>query len=108
MHDGTLMIRPVFGKRKDFPTSAELPATVTNTCLKVYPNPASQYIRIELETVSSDYDVEIYGAIGKLYYRAPYSDNDIDVSGFDPGLYIVRIIHRKSGRVDTQKVVVNR
>jgi len=110
VNEGTLMIRPVMGKRKDFPTSVELPATVANTRLKVYPNPASQYIRIELETsenvVSTDYDVELYGITGQLHFRAPFTGNQIDVSGFDSGIYLVRVIHRKSGIAQTQKVTI--
>ena len=112
IHDGTLMIRPVMGKRKDFPTSAELPVMVVNTGMKVYPNPASQYIRIGLETeaaiVFSDYHIEIYDIVGRLRYRAPYSGNDMDVSGFEQGLYFVRAIHIKSGIVQTQKVMIVR
>jgi len=112
INDGTLMIRPVFGKRKDFPTPAKEPAMTANTRLKIYPNPASQHIRIELETEAAiafwDYDVEIYGITGQLHYRAPYSGNDIDVSGFEPGFYLVRMIHRKSGKTHVQKVVVER
>ena len=111
-NDGTLMIRPVLGKRKDFPTSAEMPAMVANTSMKIYPNPASQLIRIELETeaaiVSSDYDVEIYDITGRLRYRSPYTDNHIDVSRFEPGFYLVRVIHKKSGNIQIQKVTIVR
>jgi len=111
INDGVLMIRPVMGNRKDFPTSVEMPATIADNLMKVYPNPASQYIRIELETsktiVYPDYDVELYGVTGQLLFRAPFTDNYIDVSGFESGLYFVRIIHRKSGIKQTQKVVIS-
>ena len=110
INDGALMIRPVMGKRKDFATSTELPATVTDSRMKLYPNPASQHVRIELETTEaflpSDYHVEIYDVTGRLRYREPYTDGDMDVSRFEPGLYIVRVIHRKSGNVQTQKLVI--
>jgi hypothetical protein len=114
INDGTLMIRPVMGKKKDFPTSTDdpLPATVADTRLKVYPNPASHHMRVELETldavISSDYSVEIYGATGRLRYRASYTGDDIDVSRFEPGLYLVRLIHGKSGVALTQKVMISR
>ena len=110
INDGALMIRPVMGKRKDFPTWAESPATVTDTRLKVYPNPASQYIRIEMETlkdiVFADYDVELYAVTGQLRYRAPFTGENIDVSGLESGLYLVRVVHRKLGYVQMQKVVI--
>ena len=112
INEGTLMVRPVFGKKKDFPTSSELFLSVANARMNVYPNPASQYIRIELENgtaiVSSDYYVEIYDVTGRLHYRAPYTGEQVEVSGFEPGLYIVRLIHRRSGSAQTQKIVVNR
>ena len=111
INDGVLMIRPVMGKRKDFPTSVELPATIADTRIKVYPNPASQHIHIELETsqtfVYKDYDVALYNVSGQLRYHAPFTGNHIDVSSFDPGLYFVQIIHRKSGITHTQKVIVS-
>jgi hypothetical protein len=84
--------------------------TVTDSRLKLYPNPASQYMRIELETpepvVVSDYLVEIYGITGQLHARVPYTGNDIDISGYAPGLYIVRLIHGKSGKSHTQKIII--
>jgi len=107
IHDGTLMIRPVLGKRKNLITQVEQPATVTNTRMIVYPNPASQRIRIVSETfISSDYDVELYNVAGRLLYRAPFTNDHIDVSSFEPGFYIVRIIHRKSGVFQSQKLVI--
>ena len=112
INDGTLMIRPVMGKRIDFATSAELPVAVADTRMKLYPNPASQQVRIELETqendIPSDYHVEMYDAAGRLRYREPYTGEYIDVNGFEQGWYIVRVIHRRSGNVQTQKLVIIR
>jgi len=111
-HDGTLMIRPVFGKRTDFPTSAELPATLADTRMKIYPNPASQHIRIELETlepdIPSDYDVHLYNIAGRLVYRVSFTNDYIDVGRFEPGCYIVSLIHRKSGKRQSQKLIITR
>ena len=104
------MIRPVFGKRKDFATSVENPATAMDVRMKLYPNPASQYVRIELETLEpaifSDYLLEIYDTNGRLCHRAPYTNKEKDVSNFDAGLYLIRLVHRKSGYSQTQKLVI--
>ena len=112
INNGTLMIRPIMGKRKDFPTSAEQPATATNTRINIYPNPASQNIRITLETfepvISSDYDTALYSVTGQLCYRAPLTNDYIDVSSFESGFYIVRVIHRKTGIMQSQKLIIIR
>jgi hypothetical protein len=109
VNDGTLMIRPVVGKRADIATSA--PATGIpgkKAAITIYPNPASQYIRVAVEN-TPDYDMEIYGQTGRLRYRGTVNvAADIDVSRFEPGLYIIRLIHRKTGYVQTQKLLIIR
>jgi len=110
INNGALMIRPVVGKRKDFATSVEIPAMVVDVRLKLYPNPASQYVRIQLDTLEpaifSDFMVEIYDMNGRLCERAPFTGNEKDVSGLDAGLYLVRLVHRKSGYTQTQKLII--
>ena len=113
--DGTLMIRPVMGKRKDLPTSAEQPATVADIRMKLYPNPASQLVRIELETldtalspVSQYCNIEIYDITGKLRYHAPYTSQYIDVAGFEQGLYLVRLINKKLWQIHTDRLLIIR
>ena len=112
INNGTLMIRPVMGKRKGLLTSSELPAMYQNNIFKVYPNPAVQQIRIKWETfetlVPTDYDVEIYDVTGRLRKRELFTDNYLDVSSLEVGIYFLRVIHRKSGNVETQKVMIYR
>ena len=108
-NNGVLMVRPVVGQRQRLVTSAEEPAMPASAEMKIYPNPASQYVRIETETIiSSDYHVEIYDVAGRLSHSAQYTDEYIDVSGLEPGLHIVRLINRKSGNVQTQKMMIYR
>jgi hypothetical protein len=113
INDGTLMIRPVLGKKLDVPTSVEdLPATMAHTRMTVFPNPASLKINIRLETlentVLSDYHAEIYDLSGRLLYRAPFTGENIDVGGFEPGLYVVRLLHKRLGNVQSQKLMIER
>jgi hypothetical protein len=48
----------------------------------------------------------MYDISGRLHHRAPYKDDDIDVSGFETGLYIVRLTHRKTGISQNQKLII--
>ena len=108
-NDGTLMIRPVLGPMNVI-SSNELPEMNENI-MKLYPNPASQHVRIEIETsetvIHADYHVEIYDSAGRLHYSAPYTAEYIDVSAFEAGMYIVRLIDRKTGNVHVQKLIVS-
>ena len=111
-NNGTLMIRPVLGKRDDLQTPAELPALAANTQIKIYPNPASQLIRIEIDTsdeiVFTDYEIEIFDVVGRLLYRTPYTNDYIDVSGLESGFYLIRLINRKTMQFQTERLVIFR
>ncbi len=112
MNDGTLMIRPVFGKRSDYPTSVIPPRTADKIGMKIYPNPASQQIYIAFDAFAeinpSEYDAEIYAQTGRLRYRGTLDGLPIDVSRFEPGVYIVRLVHKKSGHTQSQKILIFR
>lgn len=57
------------------------------TTLSVYPNPASDIIRIEN---GSDETVEIYNATGQLVMSVEANDGNISVSGLPSGLYLLK------------------
>jgi hypothetical protein len=109
-NNGTLMIRPVIGKRKNFSTSTETP-NISNTDIIMYPNPASQYIRIVFETLEisdyRDYRIEIYDTAGRLHRSLPYIDAPIDVSMLKSGIYIVNVLHKKSRNIKALKLIIN-
>jgi hypothetical protein len=107
---GTLMIRPYVGKPLNWATAAPTPAKKTSG-LKIYPNPASQYIRVEItesEPPQGIYDLEIYGSAGQLRSRCSFTGDIIDISPLEQGLYIVCLVHRKTGQTWKQRLVVIR
>lgn len=110
-NNGTLMIRPIVGKRLDIPTSIPNPEEKrAGKDIKIYPNPASQYIYIEtaIEIQPQDYHVEIYGENGQLRYRALFMGNYINVSHLEQGLYVVCLVHQRQKYIWTQKIVIIR
>jgi len=79
----------------------------------LYPNPASQFVRIGLETgetgeagVFTNYDVEIYDITGRLRYRVPFTDEYIDLNKFETGMYLVRLMNRKLWQIQTEKLMI--
>lgn len=57
----------------------------------IYPNPANDLVT--LETVTGEKEISIYNYTGKVVYESRTSNGqvNINVSGFDAGIYVVRI-----------------
>ncbi|MFM9943631.1 MAG: S8 family serine peptidase [Bacteroidia bacterium] len=55
---------------------------------KIYPNPCYSFLNIE--TNGHNESVEITDVLGKIYYRE-IENNYVDMSGFNPGIYFLRI-----------------
>lgn len=72
---------------------------------KLYPNPVSNGV---LNITSNDYvdkQVEIYSTLGKQVFSKTIQSNEtIDVSYFNPGLYMVRV--EQEGKTVTRKLIV--
>ena len=102
-YDGALMIRPVFGKLTETPTS--LPPIQNDRQVKVYPNPASNVLNISLPSTYSNAVVSIFSIAGQMVYSERFTGNSMDISRLANGSYIVRVV--ANGQVvGTQKLVV--
>ena len=72
--------------------------------LKVYPNPANDYLTVEGEMTS----VEVYNTIGQCLLNKTVNGNStrINLSEFNNGIYLLRV--NNNGEVVTRKFSVNR
>ena len=60
--------------------------------IKVYPNPASNYLQIDLSNLIDGVNVKIFSIDGKcIYEKTSYSNIKIDISSFEKGMYIICI-----------------
>ena len=61
--------------------------------LRVYPNPATDYISISLLQYHKSAKLSIYDALGKEVYRNEnmYLDDTIDVRKFSSGIYLIKV-----------------
>jgi hypothetical protein len=78
--------------------------SVAQESLKVYPNPANDYLMVEGEMTS----VEVYNAIGQRLMTKAVDGNStrISLSNFSNGIYFLRVSN--NGEVMTRKFSVNR
>lgn len=77
---------------------------VPQETLKVYPNPANDYLTVEGEMTS----LEVYNAIGQRMLAKMVNGNStrINLSEFNNGIYFLRV--NNNGEVTTRKFSVNR
>ncbi|MBP9796021.1 MAG: DUF1939 domain-containing protein, partial [Chitinophagales bacterium] len=79
------------------PVAIENTSTINN--FQVYPNPAGDEIEFLIpQLISGDITLEITDISGKLILRdkRPATTNNINISTFSPGTYIIKIIHNNS------------
>lgn len=99
---GSLMIRPYFGYQSVIGLEKEI-ENITE--LDVYPNPAKDYINIKSSNTNSL--ISIINVMGQRVYSSNYQSM-IDVSKFEPGVYIISIVDKKTQTKAQRKIIINR
>jgi len=76
------------------------------TALTVWPNPCYGSLSVSLNTTSTALTVEIFSVMGKkMVKRSSISSGEVlDVSSFQPGLYLVRV-QTRDNQLFTQKFI---
>ncbi|MBI5539372.1 MAG: T9SS type A sorting domain-containing protein [Bacteroidia bacterium] len=96
---GTPMMRPVFSTMP----FVNINESVINKEISIYPNPASDYININ---VSSAYNFQIFDITGRVVLQTKTENEQINVSTIPSGVYILRGSDGKSQF--TRKLIINR
>jgi len=74
-------------KLVDPQSSVETTTEITGT---VYPNPASDFIKIDMNVSSMNSSIEIFDAYGKQVKSVIYTGEEIDISSLTAGVYFVK------------------
>lgn len=73
---------------------SQIKDSIDNSELKVYPNPAKNYLTVELAERKPENEIRIYDRVGHLVYDVCFENRmyfDIDVSNFTNGIYFISI-----------------
>lgn len=103
--EGTIMIRPIFGKLYQNPTAA--PLTITQN-IRVYPNPTSETIYIDIDesiVVESYQLIAITGQV--IESKSIYRNESINVKHIPIGIYLLKV-NLNNGQTFTTKVIIKR
>jgi len=74
---------------------------------KIYPNPATDYVNIELSNFKDDVEFQMINTKGQLVKKGPlnYEIEQINISNFERGIYIVQLIYNEERLTKTQKLI---
>ncbi|MCB0702587.1 MAG: T9SS type A sorting domain-containing protein [Ignavibacteriae bacterium] len=73
---------------RDPQSSVETTTTITGS---VYPNPASDFIKIDMNASAMNSSIEIFDVYGKQVMSAIYTGEDIDISSLTAGVYFAKV-----------------
>jgi hypothetical protein len=106
--EGTLMIRPLFRHPQDiYVGKKEEPAYLPNW--KFYPNPASDFVQIELDHDARAAVIEIYDVSGRLVYTSAFSGKThlTPIHTLPKGLYFIGLSADGKRIFPTGKLVIH-
>lgn len=75
--------------------------------LKIFPNPAIDYINIEVSDFQTDLEYQLINTRGQILKNGHIYNaiEQINISDLETGLYIVRLISKEEGVIKTQKLI---
>lgn len=76
-------------------TTTDLPKTIENNLISIYPNPFETTLNIDSKVGIENYKVEIHNALGQLVYQ-DVLNNNIDLSFLPRGVFYISIINNHS------------
>jgi hypothetical protein len=74
--------------------------------IELYPNPASDFVTVEIPDIKAKFLVSVYSAEGKMLHSETIDQTvtHLDISYLKPGIYILRF--DTEGEVATRRLVV--
>lgn len=109
-YKGTVMMRPILG---DYikPTHENLTSVENNKVQKpqveIYPNPARNYINIEISSNNiSNYSARIFSIRGNLVKNIPVLNRTIQIDRLTSGTYILELINKQNNAVIRKKFMI--
>lgn len=103
--DGTVMLRPMFGKEINLTTSIEKPE-VKEIDFKIYPNPANDILNVDIQDKNSNnFNYIIFDSFGRVHINNSSDGYGINISNLNSGIYFIKIIN-SNGITTTKKFSV--
>jgi len=102
-YEGSLMMKPVFGKFALGQTGIDKP--IIRTEFTIYPNPASNQVSINLLEGENPERIRIINLAGQVVLNKSYESYNIDISNLSTGIYLFQLTLRNQ-TTTTKKLVI--
>jgi hypothetical protein len=104
IRDGSLMLRPVFRKKKFGVGIPDYARSNIAEKVTVYPNPAREQLFIQNESGLSFEIIELFDSRGRKVQELSFS-REMDIASLPNGIYFIRL-REKTGRVVSKKLMI--
>ena len=83
-------------------TKKEYKSAITEDEIRVYPNPAKDFLHISSD---QNFNIEIYDIQGKLVKKGQFTNGKIDIRSLEKGIYIGLLMAENSSEIITVKII---
>lgn len=101
---GSPMMRAVLDGDFPIPNPTAISTVSKQEYIKVYPNPATSVLHIEIPESVVEYELSVIDFIGKKVYFG--NEKQIDVSRYSKGMYLLSLVDTKTAKRYISKFVV--
>ena len=102
---GALMMRPIVGKWIDLPASISENKNLNTEKFVVYPNPSNGKFHINSKQ-NEEFWVKLYDMSGRELTQTESQNQEIDLSGFNTGVYLLKIESKISAHSSITKIII--
>lgn len=105
--EGTIMIRPLFGKKINISTGTEPIKSNQLIEYTIYPNPANDILNINIDNqFTENYRYTIFDIYGRVFIDKTSEESSFDVSNLNSGIYFIRISNSKGSNATKKFMIV--
>ncbi|MFY8021704.1 MAG: T9SS type A sorting domain-containing protein [Bacteroidia bacterium] len=102
---GALMMRPIVGKWIDLPASIQENKNLNTEKFVVYPNPSNGKFHINSKQ-NEEFWVKLYDLSGRELTQSETQNQEVDLSGFNTGVYLLKIESKKNSHTSITKIII--
>lgn len=102
---GSVMIHLLFGDTSKIKPTHIVDLRKEKFAVNVYPNPTNGLLNFDLEKEAENYEVCLFDMLGRTHFQNQLTQNSINISNLQSGMYFVQIRDTKTNNVVLKKVL---